>query len=91
MKTETRRPSTPDQVAAIWGCSPNHVRNLINQGELQAFRLGKRLLRIPAEAVDEFEQRQIESMSEPPMVRAFSSELPNAVIITHAPERKRDK
>lgn len=56
---ETRRPYTPDQVAAIWGCSPNHVRNLIHRGELRAFRLGARLFRIPADAIEEFEKNQM--------------------------------
>ena len=42
-------------VAERWGCSANHVRNLIKRGELPAFRLGKRLIRIPVAAVEEFE------------------------------------
>jgi excisionase family DNA binding protein len=56
----TERPLTPEQLAVHWGCSANHVRNLIKRGELQAFRLG-RLIRIPAAAVDEFQQRQMEA------------------------------
>jgi excisionase family DNA binding protein len=47
---------TPKTLAAEWGCSERHVRNLINRGQLRAFRLGGKLLRIPAEAVREVEQ-----------------------------------
>jgi excisionase family DNA binding protein len=47
---------TPKSLAAEWGCSERHVRNLINRGELRAFRLGGKLLRIPAEAAREVEQ-----------------------------------
>ena len=52
------RPLTPEQVADLWGCSANHVRALIKRGELRAFRLGARLLRVPAAAVEEYEQCQ---------------------------------
>jgi excisionase family DNA binding protein len=45
---------TPATLAAEWQCSAQHVRNLIDNGELRAFRLGGKLLRIPAEAVTEF-------------------------------------
>lgn len=58
------RPLTPEQLAAHWGCSANHVRNLIKRGELQAFRLG-RLIRIPATSVEEFEGRRLEEPSVP--------------------------
>lgn len=53
------RPLTPEQVAAYWGCSANHVRRLIHRGELRAFRLGDRLFRIPRDAIGEYEQRQM--------------------------------
>ena len=55
----TSRPYTCEQVADLWGCSPNHVRNLIHRGELRAFRLGARLIRIPADAIAEYEQCQM--------------------------------
>lgn len=57
------RPMRPHQVAERWGCSEQHVRNLIKRGELGHFRLGGRLLRIPASAVEEYEQRQITGVS----------------------------
>ena len=47
---------TPEMVADMWGCSAQHVRNLINRGELRAMRLGSRLIRIPAKAVEDYEQ-----------------------------------
>lgn len=57
------RPMRPQQVAERWGCSEKHVRNLIKRGELGHFRLGGRLLRIPASAVEEYEQRQTTGVS----------------------------
>jgi len=50
---------TPDTLAERWGCSGKKVRLLILSGELRAFRLGERLIRIPADAVEEFECRTI--------------------------------
>jgi excisionase family DNA binding protein len=47
---------TPMQLAERWECSERHVRNLINRGELQFFRLGGRLVRIPHSVVEAFEQ-----------------------------------
>lgn len=42
---------SPRTLAARWGCSERHIRNMIQRGELAAFRLGQKLVRIPAEAV----------------------------------------
>src|SRR5579872_2694452 len=53
----TDRPYTPASLADEWGCSAQHVRNLIDGGKLRAFRLGDKLLRIPADAKREFECR----------------------------------
>ena len=47
---------TPRQLAERWECSERHVRNLINRGELQFFRLGGKLVRIPHSGVEAFEQ-----------------------------------
>ncbi len=52
------RPMTPEQVAEHWGCSANHVRNLVKRGELEAFKLGLRLIRITPQAVRDYEERQ---------------------------------
>lgn len=52
------RPLLPCEVAERWGCSERHVRNLIASGQLGHFRVGSRLLRIPAAAVEEYELQQ---------------------------------
>jgi len=49
---------TPDTLAERWGCSGKQVRNMILAGKLRAFRIGERLIRIPAAAVEEFEACQ---------------------------------
>jgi excisionase family DNA binding protein len=51
---QAARVFTPATLAQEWGCSERHVRNLVAAGQLRAFRLGSKLLRIPAEAVEEF-------------------------------------
>jgi excisionase family DNA binding protein len=48
---------TPRMVAERWATSERHVRNLICRGELRHFRVGGKLLRIAADAVEEFEAR----------------------------------
>lgn len=50
------RPLTVQMVATRWACSPAHVRALVRRGELRTFRLGGKLIRIPADAVLEVEQ-----------------------------------
>jgi hypothetical protein len=46
---------TPAALAREWMCSERHIRNLIAKGQLRAFRLGGKLLRIPLECAEEFE------------------------------------
>jgi excisionase family DNA binding protein len=46
---------TPETLAERWGCSAKHVRTLILSGELRAFQIGPRLLRVTANALEEFE------------------------------------
>jgi len=41
-------------LAETWCCSERHIRNLVAAGQLRAFRLGGKLLRIPSDAVEEF-------------------------------------
>ncbi|MEM7505569.1 MAG: helix-turn-helix domain-containing protein [Pseudomonadota bacterium] len=48
---------TVAMVAARWGCSGRHVYNMIHAGELPAFRLGGKLIRIKRWAVEELECR----------------------------------
>ncbi len=52
----SQRPYTPNSLADRWGCSAQTVRNLISEGRLRAFRVG-RLFRIKPEAVEEYECR----------------------------------
>jgi excisionase family DNA binding protein len=55
-ESETRAiPFTLESLAERWGCSANYVRNLIVKGNLPAFKVGGRLFRISAAAVEKFE------------------------------------
>lgn len=49
---------TPKDVAARWGCHPNHVGRLCASGQLRAMKLGSRGWRISPEALAEYEARQ---------------------------------
>ena len=87
------RPYTPETLAALWGCSPNHIRNLIHRRELRAFRLGRRLFRIPPDAVEEYEKCQEITVSAGST--ESSSSLGGAtmgsdgvIVLTHSRERK---
>lgn len=51
----TGRALTPAMVAEMWGCSERTVRNEIAAGRLRHFRVGQKLLRIPREALEEYE------------------------------------
>lgn len=62
-QASSARSYTPEQVAAIYGCSPNHIRNLVKRNQLRAFRLGARLIRIPAGALEEYERCQMNTGS----------------------------
>jgi hypothetical protein len=48
-------------LARDWCCSERHIRNLIAAGELRAFRLGGKLLRITAEEAENFQCRNTAS------------------------------
>lgn len=52
------RPYTPDSLAERWGVSAETVRQLVKRGELPGFRVG-RMIRIPVQAVEEFERSGI--------------------------------
>ncbi|WP_196223491.1 helix-turn-helix domain-containing protein [Roseibium sp. RKSG952] len=47
---------TPEQLAVRWQCSANTIRKLISTGKLDAYRVGKKLLRIPTSAIEEYEK-----------------------------------
>ncbi|WP_338531621.1 helix-turn-helix domain-containing protein [Nitratireductor thuwali] len=59
---------TPRTLAERWQCSERHVRNMIDRGELSAFRLGK-LLRIRGETVEAFETVGVKATDERPAPR----------------------
>ena len=50
-----QKPYTPITLAERWDCSSQHIRDLIDEGAIPCFRLGK-LIRIPAAWVDQYEQ-----------------------------------
>lgn len=66
------RPYTPETLAERWGCSGRHVRNLLERGELRFFRLGAKLIRIPADAVREYECQQSRSHTQSAAIVADS-------------------
>ena len=47
---------SPATLADRWGCSSQHIRNLIARGDLKAFKIGAKLYRIRGEAVEEYER-----------------------------------
>jgi excisionase family DNA binding protein len=48
---------TPRTLAKRWKCSPETIYTMIARGDLAAFKVGGKLLRIKAEDVEAFEQR----------------------------------
>ncbi len=52
------RPMTPEMLAERWMVSAETVRQLVKRGELRGFRVG-RMIRIPADAVEEYEVSQL--------------------------------
>lgn len=45
---------SPAQLAAEWGVSKATIYNLVASGELHALRLGKKLIRIPRDSVEDY-------------------------------------
>ncbi len=86
------RPVTPEILADRWQCSAETVRQLYKRGSLRGFRVG-RMIRIPWEAVEEYEKCQ-QSASDAceadtasiGMTRRQASG--SAISLRHAPERK---
>jgi excisionase family DNA binding protein len=59
--TDTERLGySPAEFAAAFGCTRQHVQNLIARGELPSIKLG-RLRRIPASVVDAMQQEAAHS------------------------------
>ncbi|WP_119840305.1 helix-turn-helix domain-containing protein [Pseudooceanicola algae] len=86
-----QRPYTPDTLADRWQCSAETIRQMCHRGQLHHFRTG-RMLRIPAQVVEEYECPTLASESSE---AAFASTGPArtasecVVSLRHAPERKR--
>lgn len=52
--SEFDKPFTVESLAGRWTCSTQHIRGMINRGELSCIRIG-RLIRIPAQEVGRVE------------------------------------
>jgi excisionase family DNA binding protein len=55
------RPFTPEALAERWHCSAETIRQMCARGDLPHFRVG-RMIRIPAQAVEERECQNIASV-----------------------------
>ncbi|TPK04588.1 helix-turn-helix domain-containing protein [Mesorhizobium sp. B2-5-9] len=69
---------SPRSLAVEWGCSEHHIRNLINRGQLRAWRLGGKLLRIDPQDVAEFKRGSVvidASTHQSPMSETRTSDL----------------
>lgn len=60
MNTSEERVYTPSDLARRWKVDPKSVANRFRRGELAGFRVG-RLLRFTAQAVRDFENRQMDT------------------------------
>ena len=60
----TERPLTVAQVADRWDCSIDAVYAAIRKGDLQAFRVGGKLLRIKPEEIERWENVGANTRSE---------------------------
>ncbi|GAA4121618.1 hypothetical protein GCM10023067_30750 [Aminobacter aganoensis] len=75
---------SPRTLALEWQCSERHIRNLIERGELKAFHLGGKLLRIEASEAQAFKLRNSTSREPVPFETA-----PEPSTIPSQPKRKR--
>ncbi len=58
MKRTTKKFMYPHKVAELLSIDPRQVARLVNDGELDAIRIGKRGYRIDAESYENFLERQ---------------------------------
>jgi excisionase family DNA binding protein len=61
----TQRAYTVKTLAAHWDCSPRHIYTLIETGQIRAFRIGKRGLRITPDEVLRWEQTSAVEADQP--------------------------
>ena len=55
-RTVERRAYSYEQLAEAWGCSVTFVKKLVREEQLQAFKLGRRVM-IPTSSVEAAERR----------------------------------
>lgn len=48
-------PFSPQTLAKRWDCSPQKIRTMVDDGKLPYFRIGAKMIRIPAAEVEKFE------------------------------------
>lgn len=80
------RPFSTATLAKRWDCSEQHIRDLINTGQLPAFRLG-RMMRITAQVVADLESRTQTSDGEPPGHEAAEPAGRSAPMVVMGPHR----
>lgn len=87
---QTHPPFTPDTLAARWCCSSETIRQMINRGQLQAFRL-KRLYRIPHHVVEAYECQNLKLDTYAEASASIGTKMEDVSVISlkHAPARKR--
>lgn len=56
-----RRPYTVAMLSERWRCSEQFIRDEIKRGNLRAMRFGSKLIRIPADAVEDYEAQAVEA------------------------------
>lgn len=44
------------RLSQLWDCSPKHIYNLIDEGKLRAFSIGRRGLRVSVDEVERWER-----------------------------------
>ncbi len=76
---------SPRTLALEWQCSERHIRNLIERGELKAFHLGGKLLRIEAAEVGAFKARNATTQEPEPSETAPKMDEASP----HQPKRNR--
>jgi excisionase family DNA binding protein len=67
------------QVAERWGCSRQHIYNLINRGTLPTFRIGS-LIRLREEDVTQYEDLQLQAAPVAPEPVSVTRIVPQASI-----------
>lgn len=53
-------PFSTRKLAERWDCNAQTIRNLVEAGDLEYFKIGQKLIRIPAAAVERFECQNLQ-------------------------------